>query len=300
MTDIITAPHSQAVPLSSGRRLGISELGDPHGAPILFFHGYVGSRLQCPPDGMIPGALGVRLISIDRPGIGLSDRQPGRRVVDWAGDIKLLADALGLDRFGILGWSAGGPHALACAALIKERVSVLGLCSPMGRWFLGSGATRNISRESRRVTTVARYAPWMLGVIYGALQRQAKKNPGKLVDQSIAKLPAIDKVTLADPDLRSWLIDTFAEPFRNGTGGVVDDTLAVARLWGFEPEIVGTPVWMWQGDADTTVLPALAEELRRALPQSQMTLLPDEGHFTLFTHWREILETLAKGFKTSG
>jgi pimeloyl-ACP methyl ester carboxylesterase len=114
-TDVIPTPRSQALLLPSGRRLGIAEQGDPQGIPVLFFHGFVGSRLQCPPDGTIAGTVGVRLIAVDRPGIVLSDRAPGRHLLDWANDIQMLAEALHLTRFAILGWSAGAPHALVSA-----------------------------------------------------------------------------------------------------------------------------------------------------------------------------------------
>ena len=93
-TTLISPPHSQTLLLPSGRRLGIAEQGDPHGVPILFFHGFMGSRLQCPPDGGIAGALGVRLIAVDRPGIGLSDPVKDRRLVDWANDIKISTLAI--------------------------------------------------------------------------------------------------------------------------------------------------------------------------------------------------------------
>ena len=100
--------------------------------PVLFFHGFVCSRLQCPPDGTIAASVGVRLIAVDRPGIGLSDRAPGRRLLDWGTDIKMLAEVLDLPRFALLGWSAGGPHALVCALLLPQQVVALGLASPMG------------------------------------------------------------------------------------------------------------------------------------------------------------------------
>jgi pimeloyl-ACP methyl ester carboxylesterase len=94
--------------------------------------------------------------------------------------------------------------------------------------------------------------------------------------------------------VRRLLIETVGEGFRQGIWGVYDDTLAVARPWGFEPGAVQTPVWIWQGDADTSVLPALAQELAGKLPHCNFTLLPGEGHFLLFTHWREMLQTMVR------
>ncbi len=101
-----------------------------------------------------------------------------------------------------------------------------------------------------------------------------------------------DQATLADPLVRRLLVETLGEAFGGGVGGVYDDTLAVARPWGFAPEVITTPAWLWQGDADTTVLPGLAEELARKLPQCQATRLSGEGHLLVCTHWRTMLQAL--------
>ena len=168
---VIDAPVSRAVLLPSGRRLGIAEQGDPQGVPVLFFHGFVGSRLQCPPDGTIAASLGVRLIAVDRPGIGLSDRVPGRRLLDWAADIKMLAEVLQISRFALLGWSAGGPHALVCALLLPQQVVALGLASPMGGWFVGEG------RHTRSRRKPAALRCWF-AFVHGSWDQSSKRCNG--------------------------------------------------------------------------------------------------------------------------
>ena len=291
---VMGAPVSRAVLLPSGRRLGIAEQGDPQGVPILFFHGFVGSRLQCPPDGTIAASVGVHLIAVDRPGIGLSDRVPGRRLLDWAADIKMLVEVLHISRFAILGWSAGGPHALVCSLLLPRQVVALGLASPMGGWFVGKGATHQVSKEARGITLLVRFCPWALRPVFKVLQWRLAHQPQRVIEDQLRQLPPTDQTTLGDPHLRRMLIETAGEAFRQGVGGVYDDTLAVARPWGFLPAAVHTPTWLWQGDADTSVLPALAEELAKKLPHCQAMVLPGEGHFLLFTHWRMMLHTLAQ------
>ena len=94
-------PHDRQIRLSDGRRLGYSEYGDPHGRPVLFFHGFGTSRVICPPDDALARSVGARLIAVDRPGIGLSDPLPGRRLLDWPADVAQLANQLQLDRFAI-------------------------------------------------------------------------------------------------------------------------------------------------------------------------------------------------------
>jgi pimeloyl-ACP methyl ester carboxylesterase len=239
----------------------------------------------------------VRLIAVDRPGIGLSDRVPGRRLLDWAADIKMLAEVLHISRFAILGWSAGVPHALVCALLLPRQVVALGLTSPMGGWFVGKGATHHISKEARSITLLVRFCPWVLGPVFKVLQWRLAHQPRRLIEDQLRQLPPTDQATFADMLLRRMLIETASEAFRQGVGGVYDDTLAVARPWGFLPDAVETPAWLWQGDADTSVLPALAEELARKLPHCQATVLPGEGHFLLFTHWHTILHTLAQALQ---
>lgn len=286
--------HTWTLVLPDGRRLGIAEQGVADGLPLLFFHGYAGSRLQCPDAGGAAADLGIRLIAVDRPAIGLSDRKRDRRPLDWADDVQALADTLDLDRFAILAWSAGAPHALACGYALSQRVLAIGLASPAGGWFLGPGATRHISAESRSLTTLARVAPWALRLTLALLRRRVLRSPHRVVENQLRQLPAKDQATFADPAVRQLLIETVGEGFRQGIWGVYDDTLAVARPWGFEPDAVRTPVWIWQGDADTTVLPALAQELADKLPHCTFALLPGEGHFLLFAHWREMLQTLVQ------
>jgi pimeloyl-ACP methyl ester carboxylesterase len=293
----LTVPVSRTVSLPSGRKLGIAEQGDPAGVPILFFHGFVGSRLQCPPSGPMLGALGIHLIAVDRPGIGLSDPIQHRRLLDWASDIQELAEVLELPRFAILGWSAGAPHALVCASRLPERVVALGLASPMGGWFIGPGATRHISKESRGITTLVRYAPWALKLSFTLLEWRMRRNPTGLVEEQVRHLPPIDQGTLADPLVRRTFIDTIGEAFRRGIRGVYEDTLVVARPWGFAPETIVTPTWIWQGDADTSVLPALADELAEKLPNCHASSFAGEGHFVVFTHWQAIVQTLALAFR---
>lgn len=277
--------------LPNGCQLGIAEQVVADRLPLLFFHGFAGSRLQCPCAGGAAADLGVRLIAVGRPAVGLSDRKRGRRPVDWADDVRALADALDLDCFGILAWSAGAPHALACGYALPDRVLAIGLASPAGGWYIGPGATRHISAELRSLITLARFAPWALQLALAQLRWQALRLPRRVVEDQICRLPTKGQATLADPAVRQLLIETLGEGFRQGIWGVYDDTLAVARPWGFEPRWVETPAWIWQGDAVTTAPPALARELADTLPQCSFSLLPGEGHLLPFTHWREMLQT---------
>ena len=123
---------ANALTLADGRELTYDEFGDPDGLPVIFNHGIGSSRLHRGADDGLTAALGVRMLSVDQPGQGGSTPQPGRRLVSWGADVEQLADALGLDRFHVAGHSLGGPHALAIAAHLPDRVIGGVLASPSG------------------------------------------------------------------------------------------------------------------------------------------------------------------------
>jgi pimeloyl-ACP methyl ester carboxylesterase len=187
---------------------------------VLFFHGFAGSRLQCPEVTGVAAALHVRLIAVDRPAVGRSDRKAGRRPIDWADDVRTRADTLAVARCALVGWSAGAPHALACAHALPERVLALGLASPAGGWFIGPGASRHLSAEARSLTALARVAPWALRVALAQLRRRLLRSAQRAIEDRIRQLPARDQATLADPVVRQLLIETAGEGFRQGVWGV--------------------------------------------------------------------------------
>ena len=113
---------------TGGRAIGYEQYGDPAGRPVMLFHGFGDSRLTRPDDAQT-AASGVRLVTVDRPGIGLTDPLPARTLLDRIGDVTALADHLGLDRFAVLGWSGAGPHALACGHTLGDRITAVGVAS---------------------------------------------------------------------------------------------------------------------------------------------------------------------------
>src|SRR4051794_21573686 len=127
MDTLVKPAVGTTIRLGDGRVLGYAEYGDPTGRPVMLCHGFGDSRLTRNPDDALTAALGVRLIILDGPGIGLSDFKPARSILDVVDDIVLLADELDLGRFALFGWSGGGPHALACAYRFPDRVTTVGV-----------------------------------------------------------------------------------------------------------------------------------------------------------------------------
>jgi pimeloyl-ACP methyl ester carboxylesterase len=285
----------QAVRLADGRVLGYAEYGPAAGPPLIIFHGLPGSRLAIPE--LWPGEPAtVRVIAPDRPGMGTSTFQPGRRLTDWAGDVCQLADALGINRFLVAGFSGGGPHALAVAHGLPGRVTAAGCIASAGPVSTRDArkALRHANPANRLIFAVAREAPRLLWPLFAQHARSMKRHPGKVVDAAARdrSLPEADRQAMTGPRLRAQIIEAAPEPFRQGVRGTVHEARILARPWGFDPATIKPPVYIWHGDQDTNVPVAMAQHLAGQIPSSSLTIYPGEGHLILPKHWDEILNAL--------
>jgi pimeloyl-ACP methyl ester carboxylesterase len=277
--------------LPDGRRLGYAEYGTAQGSPVLFFHGLGTTRLICPPDEQVARELDVRLIAVDRPGIGISDPQPGRRLLDWPKDVVALADELGLDDFSVVGWSGGGPYALACGYLLADRVRAVGLVSAPAP-LSGAPAADYLRRMDRNAVRAAGRAPWMIRLALWHWGRPQRRDAVRYFEDSVAAMVAADREVLTQPQLRGRMIASSAELYRHGGRGMYDEALVLARKWGFGLDELRVPVHIWHGLRDATVPPAMGEYLSRMIPGAQATLYADDGHHLIYRIWPEILATL--------
>jgi pimeloyl-ACP methyl ester carboxylesterase len=283
------------VALPSGRRLGYAEWGDAAGFPVVYFHGGLSSRLDI---AFADGACarhGVRLIAVDRPGIGLSDRHPERQLLDWPADVAVLADQLGLDRFSVLGWSAGGPHVLACAVAIPDRLSVaatIGGMAPLEHddnvKDLGFQADRVLFPLSRRAPRLAAAGLWLAGRAPAAVVKWS------LVHE-LGRLGAHSDREVISGLSRDEASGFFHEALRNGARGTVDDYRVLGDPWGFRLEHVDFKVTLFHGAEDCVEPLPHAEAMAARLPQADLQVLPDAGHFLLRHHLDQVLATLTGG-----
>lgn len=284
---------SLQIRLTDGRELGYDEIGDPSGTPILFFHGFGSSRVVRHPDDSIAKELGIRLIAVDRPGIGLSTGLPGRRLLDWPSDVRQLADELGLAGFAIAAWSGGGPYALACAWSMRERVSAVGLISAAAP--LSGVRDPDYTYRSHRVATrAADYAPWMIRIAMWRWARGQRSDPERHLDEAIESMVEADRAVLEDPQLRAVMLANAIELYRQGGRGLYDEALVMARPWGFPLEGISVPVCLWHGEADITVPVGMGRHIARTIPGCRATFYPGEAHHLLYDRWREILAELAE------
>ena len=280
---------SKQLELSDGRSLGVAESGDPDGRPVFFFHGTPSSRLFRP-DETITARLGARLITIDRPGFGLSDFQPGRTLLDWPDDLLEAAALLGIDRFRVIGISGGGPYVAACAYKIPERLHAATILSSAGPADV-PGALDGMPAIRRLGARIGRHAPWLLRPLLW-LAYNPRRNPVRFFERYTAHNPPADRVFLDQPWFRAMLTASYAESTRLGLRGFAWETRLMSQPWGFRLADITVAVNLWHGDEDTSTPPAMAKHLAGAIPHCRARFLPGEGHFLLFTHWAEILSEL--------
>src|SRR5215469_6560618 len=282
---------NQAVQLSDGRVLGYAEYGPADGPALFLCHGSPGSRLDAPH--IWPGEPAVRVIAPDRPGYGTSTFQPGRRLTDWADDVRQLADSLGIERFLVAGFSGGGPPALAVARELQDRVIAVGSIGGIGP-IDTPGALADMNRASRMLFMVARKAPQALRLLLAPHAYLMKHQPDKVVDRATRDrhMPEADRAAMDDPRQRELMIAAGPEAFRQGIRGLVHEAHICAQPWGFDPAAIEPPVLLWHGDQDNNVPVVMARQLAARIPGSTLTIYPGEGHLTVPKHWPEIQAAL--------
>ena len=279
------------ITLSDGRSLTCAEYGDLHGKPVFFFHGSPGSCYFRPPD-EVTSRLGVRLICVDRPGYGESTFQPGRCLLDWPVDITQLADSLGIDQFAVAGHSGGGPHSLACAHDLPDRITAAATLCGAGP-VETPGATVGMTSLNRFGFKFGRYFPWPLGrLITWFVFRERCADPSRVMDREIGLRPPADDELIARPEIRQACLQSELEAFRHGLKAMSWDVRLITRRWGFRLEDIRTPVFIWHGTADNVTSDTMAKYLAAKIPHSRLTLCEGEGHLLLFPHWEEILTQL--------
>ncbi|MGO2134728.1 alpha/beta fold hydrolase [Marinobacter sp.] len=264
--------------LRDGRKLAYTDVGDSLGYPLIFGHGMPGSRLQG--EFFHKQALqhSFRIITPDRPGIGNSDYQPGRRLLDYANDIEQLADALKLERFSHFGWSSGSSRTLACCYKLTDRVD-LGVCLSGYTNFSEYAGHHKLLEETRWPgPRLARYSPWLVKLVAQLVAYLSRRHPGLYMRE------AKHLVNSADRNLLSLLLeeDTFQRDqmlcLESGGKAIATDLLAELENWGFSLKDVHTPVLIFQGKEDAFVRVDYARHLAGQLPRAELTLMPDTGH----------------------
>ena len=276
--------------LKDGRNLCYEEYGDKSGKPILFCHSLIGSRLQGPPNTSQLSELGIRLIVPDRTGYGNSTHKPNRSILDWADDAKELIDHLELDKLYLAGYSAGGPHAAACAYRFPERCIRLGLISSMAP-FESLKDLKGMKASIKMILALARHSPKLLLPLLRIMAKTIENDPTDYVRRVTADWSESDLLLIRNPNVMSELSECFIEAVKNGTDGVFNEQFLLAKQWNFVLDDIKSETIIWHGTADTIVPYPFAQSLSQINNNSFITY-PDEGHLLVVEHWQEIFQNL--------
>lgn len=267
-----------------GRRVCYETGGDPDGFPLFQLHGTPGCRLNRYPDSeKLAEATGAFVITYDRPGYGQSDRHRGRRVVDCVADVAAIADDLGIDRFAVSGGSGGGPHCLAVAARLPERV-VLARCvvgvAPYPTegldWFAGMDP-ENVKEFNWALAGEETLVPELEREAAAMLERIAQ-DPGSVLAEF--ELSEADLAAVAHPVTQHIFSVAMPETFAHGVYGWADDDLAFTARWGFDVEEITVPVQVWYGETDVLVPAAHGRWLAEHVPNATVNAKTARGHMS--------------------
>ena len=284
------------VPGPDDRTLEVLVGGDPDGFGLLYHGGSPSAVAEYAPLDASARDLGLRLVTISRPGYGASTPRPAAgQYADDVADSALVLDHLGIDEFVTFGWSGGGPRALGCAALLPERcraaATVAGVAPYHGEgldWFAG------MAEENHEEYHAAEQGP----EVYGAYLTEnflpiLSATADELAEAMGGLVTDVDKAAMT-PEFADWLSRTFHNAGAQGVVGVRDDGLAAVAPWGFDLGAITVPVAVWQGREDAMVPFAHGEWLAAAVPGAEAHLLDDEGHLSLVDRLEDVLADLKR------
>ena len=275
--------------LSDGRVLGYREFGEPDGLPVINHHGGLVCGLDIAPADETSARLGIRIISPDRPGIGLSSAKVGRTLLNWTEDVRELADQLELQKFVLLGWSMGGQYALACACALAERVTrtaVIASAVPLD----DPKTFAELNRMDQRLTDMVRHHPREAEITFKAFGEVARHTPQVWNEMASKGLCARDVEALHG--LPEPGVAAMAAPALENAAGMAEEYRAWILPWGFTLSQVPVEVSVWQGTDDALIPSQWGERLAREIQKARLHLLEGEGHFLALQHYDEILTEL--------
>ena len=297
---VLTTPRLEGtIEGDSGRRLGFAEFGNPHGRPVIWMHGTPGARRQIPDAARIAAEeMDIRLIGIDRPGVGASTPHLYGQISDFIEDFEQVLASMGIDRFAMVGLSGGAPYVLAAAHAMPERMIVAGILGgvvpTVGPDAAEGGVVSLAARFNSAITALRAPLTWGLTGIVWSLRPF-----GSPALRLYARLsPPGDRLVFARPEIRAMFLDDLNRGARLGLRAPVFDIVLFGRDWGFSVRDVKVPVHWWHGDADHIVPLRHGQHVVSLLPDAQLYVRPGESHLGTLIAAEEILETLIQTWDT--
>jgi pimeloyl-ACP methyl ester carboxylesterase len=298
----LTAPRLEGVVgLEDGRRIGFAEFGDPGGRAIVWLHGTPGARRQIPQEArLFAAAHGVRLVSLDRPGIGLSSPHVYPRVRDVGPDLTAVADALGIEEMAVVGLSGGGPFALAAGVVLGARVRAIGVLGGVAPTQGPEAVDGGLVSVGVRLAPVLRWGRVPLGVALALVLRTVRPLASPAVDIYARLSPEGDRRLLGRPEIKAMFIDDLFRGRLRQFEGPVADVIAFTNDWGFLASEVQAPVVWWHGDADHIIPFAHGVHMTTLLPRAELRIMRGESHLGGLGIVEEILTSLLQVWDTAG
>ena len=279
----------QTITTTDGRTVAYEVVGDPDGTPVFWQHGTGDSRLCKHPDDSLTAGLGIKLVTADRPGVGGSSPKHPRSILDWVVDAEAVADAAGLEQFVVAGHSGGGPHALAIAQRLGDRVTAIGLAAPIAPFDHGVDKGMVKDKDLKLIFKLA-HVKWLASAAGKVESKHYEKHLHSFVAHCAKEWPA-DKDIFTDPVLEPMFEAEFAAAFEQGGVGALDDMWGFLD-WGFAPEDVDQHVELYVGDADDILDPAMSKSLSERLPDCTLHTWPGAGHYGVYGRWPEFLTAI--------
>lgn len=288
------APNVEgSVHLDARRRLAFAEFGASRGRTVFWFHGTPGGRRQVPLEARAAAlTTGIRLVGVDRPGIGGSTPHLYRSVSEWADDIEHLADRLGADRFAVVGLSGGGPYTLACARMLPHRVAAAAVLGGVAPTRGTDAVTGGLVSLAARFEPLLRHVHEPVGAALTWAIRPLHPLASPLFDAFAAVSPPADRAVFRRPDIKAMFLDDLLRASRRNLRAPLYDLLLFSRDWGFELGDIEVPVRFWHGDADHMVPLAHGRWQAERVPGAQLHVRPGESHLGSLAAANEVLEVL--------
>ena len=289
------------VSLHDGRRLAFVEYGDPDGDVVLWCHGTPGARRQIPPDAPSHAVeKSIRIVGVDRPGVGDSDNDPDRSLLSWAEDVEQLMDQLEADRFAVAGLSGGGPHVLAVLHELPDRASAGALLGGMVP-LVGPDAPPSTPDLLPFALDFAHRIRGPLGATMSVLLRQLTPEIGEAsMDFALKVLPENDRGIIGSPGFREMFVADLYGASRNQFRAQAHDVSSFGRQWGFSPRDIAVPVRSWHGGGDSLVPIAHMEHLVDLIPDARLDTFEGEGHFAGYARAPQVLDWLMEVHRGGG
>ncbi|ODR98371.1 hypothetical protein AUC68_07960 [Methyloceanibacter methanicus] len=288
--DTIADRSTRVLQLADGRRIGYAEYGAPDGHPVVVLHGTPGSRTLFASTTDVARKMGFRIVAPDRTGYGLSDYHRHDTLTDTAYDIQALANGLGINRFFLVGFSGGGPHALAAALLMKDRIQQVALISPVG--LVGEAEHVSMTSLQHFIFSYLGHSQMAARAYFHGVRAMIEWVPHSAELLVTQYATATDRAILDQYGLRHSLGASMREGLSRSVEGAVQDLRLYCGPWGLALDKLQTPVSIWQGSDDTIVPPQAAYRLADVLPNCRLEVLEGMGHYWLFGSFERILDRI--------